>query len=120
MAHTINWFEIPSVDFDRAVAFYNTIFDTTLRKEIFNNVPNAIFPADREDVNGAIIHDDTQPSTSGSLVYLNAGDQMDRIVERVEPAGGKVLLPRTSIGDPGFIALFLDTEGNKVGLHSPA
>ena len=120
MARAINWFEIPSVDFDRAVAFYDTILATALRKELFNGVPNGIFPTARGETAGAVIHSEQKPSASGALIYLNAGDQMEQILQRIEPAGGTVLLPRTSIGDPGWIALFIDSEGNQVGLHSPA
>ncbi len=122
MANAINWFEIPSVDFERAVTFYNTILGIELRKELFNSVPNAIFPGSETEVAGAVIQDDNvRPSTSGAVIYLNAGnaDNLDNVISRIGTAGGKVLLPKTDIGDPGFIALLLDTEGNRVGLHSP-
>lgn len=119
MAHAINWFEIPSADFERAVTFYNTILNTTLREELFNGVPNAIFQTGEDQIGGAVVHTDVQPSASGAIVYLNADNQIEQILQRVEPAGGQILLPRTSIGDPGWIALFIDSEGNQVGLHSP-
>jgi predicted enzyme related to lactoylglutathione lyase len=121
MQNAINWFEIPAADFDRAVRFYNTVLDIQLRKELFNQVPNAIFPTEGADpVGGAVVFSpDYVPSPQGSLVYLNADGKLDDILKRIPTAGGKVLLPKTSIGDPGYIAILMDTEGNKIGLHQP-
>jgi predicted enzyme related to lactoylglutathione lyase len=122
MFNAINWVELPSVDFERAVRFYETILDTKLRQEIFNGEPNAMFPTEGDDpAGGAIISRSWQkPSADGALVYLNAAGKMSTILNRIEAAGGKVLMPRTSIGDPGFISIFIDSEGNKVALHEPA
>ena len=119
MKNTINWFEIPSTDFDRAVKFYSTIFNVQLHLETVMGVQSGIFPGDGEEsVNGAIVcAEHYVPSTTGSVVYLNVTDQMQTVLGRIESAGGKVVLPPTDIGF-GFIAFFLDTEGNKVGLHS--
>ena len=119
MKNTINWFEIPATDFDRAVRFYSTVFNVQLHNELVMGVQSAIFPGDGEEsVNGAIVFGDHYaPSSSGSVVYLNADHQLDAILSRIETAGGKILLPATDIGF-GFIAHFLDTEGNRVGLHS--
>jgi predicted enzyme related to lactoylglutathione lyase len=121
MADAINWFEIPAADFDRAVKFYGDILNRPLRKEIFGGIPNGIFETDDPDaVGGAIVFSEQyQPSTSGAVVYLNAGHELDAVLSRVDAAGGRVVLPKTDIGDPGYIALILDTEGNKVGLHQP-
>ena len=119
MKNTINWFEIPAADFDRAVKFYSTVFNVQLHNEIVMGVQSAIFPGDGEEsVNGAIVFAERYvPSSTGSVVYLNADHQMDAILARVESSGGKVVMPPTDIGF-GFIAFFLDTEGNKVGLHT--
>ncbi len=119
MKNTINWFEIPSVDFDRAVRFYNTVFNVQLHNEFVMGVQSGIFPDGGEgSVNGAVVFGPNyEPSAKGSVVYLNANNQLKTILERIEPAGGKVLMPPTDIGF-GFIAFFLDTEGNKIGLHS--
>ena len=119
MKNTINWFEIPATDFDRASRFYGTVFNVQLHTEMVMGIQSAIFPGDGEEsANGAIVFGgDYAPSTKGSVVYLNADHQLDAILSRVEPAGGKVLQPATDIGF-GFIAYFLDTEGNKVGLHT--
>jgi uncharacterized protein len=122
MAHTINWFEIPAADFDRAVHFYNTILNIEIRKAEFMGVPNGFFPMEGDEVGGAIVQGkDWIPGTTGTAIYLNAGDEnnLDKVLERVEPAGGKLLMSKTDIGDPGFIGTILDTEGNRVGIHAP-
>lgn len=121
MQNAINWFEIPTNDYQRAIHFYETIFGFQLRQEIFNGEPNALFPTEgQESAGGAVIsRANHKPSMDGSLTYLNTDGKMTAILSRIEKAGGKVLLPRTSIGDPGYIALFVDSEGNKVGLHEP-
>jgi uncharacterized protein len=83
-------------------------------------VPHGFFPADDEGVAGAIIAPpDAAPSLSGSLIYLNAGQSLSAIVARVEPAGGKLLLAETSIGPQGAMAIFADSEGNRIGMHAP-
>lgn len=120
--NAITWFEIPAVDFDRTVQFYSTILAVTMRTENFAGIPNAYFPFDQQGVGGAVVLDpDRKPSQTGSLVYLNAGtpENLDRLLSRVEAAGGMVVVPRTDIGNPGYIAVIRDTEGNQVGLHAP-
>lgn len=119
MKNTINWFEIPSADFDRAVRFYSTVFNVELHIENVMGVQSGIFPnGDENAVNGAVVFSPNyEPSTKGSVVYLNVTGQMQAVLDRIEPAGGKIAMPPTDIGF-GFIAFFLDTEGNKVGLHS--
>ncbi|MEP7189241.1 MAG: VOC family protein [Roseiflexaceae bacterium] len=118
MSNAINFFEIPSIDFDRAVAFYRNILDVEFHHEVFMGTPTAMFPSSAAGAGGAVIHNDLKPSTDGPLIYLNANGQLREVVARVAQAGGSVLLPVTSIGDPGEIAIILDTEGNRIGLHS--
>lgn len=119
MKDAINWFELPVVDLSRATKFYETVLATKLKPEVFNGVPNAMFPNDN-GVGGALIKDPRRKPIGGdgALIYLNADGKLDACVGRIEAAGGKVLLPKTSIGDPGFIAILVDTEGNQVGLHA--
>lgn len=117
MSNAINWFEIPASDFDRAVAFYSTILGSPLHAGDFMGTPHGFFGS--EGVNGAVIkRDDTQPGNDGPVIYLNADGMLDEVVARVEPAGGQVLMPVTSIGEQGAFAIFVDTEGNRVGLHA--
>jgi uncharacterized protein len=119
MSDAINWFEIIVRDLDRATRFYETMLGKKLKREVFGGRPMATFQtSDPADVGGSLVGDDKhQPSDTGPLVYLDAPD-LDACIGRAAKAGGKVALPRTDIGDPGFIAIVLDTEGNRVGLHA--
>jgi predicted enzyme related to lactoylglutathione lyase len=121
MANALNWFEIPVQDLNRATRFYEEVLGETLKHETFAGTPMAIFArAQATDLGGALIQDGRRkPSPDGSLVYLNAAGKLDACLERVARAGGSVLVPKTDIGDPGFIALVRDTEGNTLGLHAP-
>ena len=81
---------------------------------------SAFFPADmKHGIGGSIVENkEYQPSDKGTLVYLNGGEDLSIPLAKVEKAGGKVLMPKTSIGPNGFMAQFADTEGNKVAFHS--
>jgi predicted enzyme related to lactoylglutathione lyase len=119
MKDPINWFELPVINLERATAFYETVLARKLKPDTTGPIPMAIFTRDGEGIGGALIKDDRRkPVTDGALVYFNTDGALDACVGRVAKAGGKVLMPKTDIGDPGFIAIVLDTEGNSVGLHS--
>jgi len=120
MSDAINWFEIPVRDLDRAARFYETMLGTKLKRESFAGTPMAMFPTgDITCVGGSLVADaKRQPSADGALVYLNTLD-LDACVGRAAKAGGTVALAKTDIGPPGFIAIVIDTEGNRVGLHTP-
>jgi predicted enzyme related to lactoylglutathione lyase len=119
MKSAVNWFEIPVAQLDRAAQFYEAILQTKLKRERFGEQDLAILTAEEPGVAGALVLDPKRkPNVDGTLVYLNANGRIDSVVDRVASAGGKVLLPKTDIGQPGFIALIRDTEGNCVGLHS--
>lgn len=121
MPSAVNWFEIPTTDIDRATRFYEQVLATRLKRENFFGTPMAIFTAEDPGVGGALVRDDKRnPGPGGGLVYLDARGDLDGCLSRVTAAGGAVLLPRTSIGEMGAIALIADSEGNQVGLHSPA
>lgn len=117
MKNAINWFELFVTNLPRAQKFYEEVLGASLRSETFNGEPHAIFVA--EGVGGALVlRKDRKPSAEGALVYLNCNGQLDAVVGRVTKAGGRVVMPKTDIGPPGFIAVMLDSEGNAVGLHS--
>jgi uncharacterized protein len=120
MKHAITWFEIPTVQLERAATFYEKVLGVELRRDTFMNVPHAFFPAERPaGVGGALIFDaDRKPGASGTVPYLPA-PRLETALDGVAAAGGKVVLGATDIGDPGTIALIRDTEGNLVGLHRP-
>jgi hypothetical protein len=121
MKNAINWFEIPVKNFDKAKRFYEIVLAADLQLMEAMGMKSAFFPAEMETggIGGCIIEGQGyEPSTKGSLIYLNGGDDLSVPLSRVEAAGGKILLPKTAIGHNGFMAYFTDTEGNKVGLHS--
>lgn len=120
MANTVNWFEIPVTNLDRAAAFYDRLLETSLRKEIFGTRPMAIFQSAKDGAGGAILLDPMRkPSADGTLVYLDARGDLEGCLRRASEMRAEVILPRTDIGDPGFIAILRDSEGNLVGLHQP-
>lgn len=120
MKNAINWFEIPAKDFSRAKAFYETILGVSVTEMPHPHLKYGMLPADMESgVGGGIVQGEGyEPTDKGSLIYLNGGDDLAVALGKVEKAGGKILLPKTSIGPNGFMAHFLDSEGNKVALHS--
>jgi uncharacterized protein len=119
MKNAVNWFQIPAVDFYRAHKFYSTIFDFEMPTSELNGVPMAFFDSEK-GVGGAVVQvEGLIPSTDGILVFLNGGSDLSEVLNRVEGAGGKILTPKTLISPQiGFYAFLLDTEGNKVALHS--
>jgi predicted enzyme related to lactoylglutathione lyase len=121
MRHAISWFELPVTDLERAVAFYNTVLGIRLSDIAeADDRSFAMFPAS-DGVSGAIVHGESYvPSTEGALVFLNAGDELEPVVTRVEAAGGRVLLPRMDMGEWGVAAFIVDSEGNRVALHATA
>jgi hypothetical protein len=117
MQTVINWFEIFVTDVKRAQGFYERMLDAPMKAETFNGEPHAIFRMD--GVSGALVERKGRgPSREGALVYLNCTGKLDGVLSRVEQAGGKVVMPKTDLGPPGFIAIVTDTEGNQVGLHA--
>jgi predicted enzyme related to lactoylglutathione lyase len=118
--NAINWFEIPVADMERAVRFYEAVFATVLQREVFGGHDHAIFRAPEPAVAGALVKSpELQPSAAGARIYLDTRGELDACLARVPGAGGAVIVPKTDIGDPGFIAIVRDTEGNAVGLHQP-
>jgi predicted enzyme related to lactoylglutathione lyase len=114
----ISWFEVPVYDIRRAAAFYNAIYGIEMEISVNGEFAMAYFPAD-EGVGGALIAGPgCYPSDTGSLIYLNAGNDLDGVLGRVELAGGRVIMARTHINDAsGNFALFIDSEGNRLALH---
>ena len=124
MDNAISWFEIPSTDLDRAQKFYEAIFDITLNPMDTPNIKMRMFPLDdmMTGVGGAVVDSGGfhKPSaTDGVLIYLNGNPDLQKILDKVEKAGGKIMVPKTEISpEYGFMGVFMDTEGNRIGLHS--
>ena len=120
--NAINWFEIPTRDMDRAVRFYEQLLGVTLKREIFGDMPHAVFvPEGRDDrsVAGALVTaPHLTPGRSGTVVYLYCADGVQATLARALKQGAQVALPHLNIGENGFIAIIDDLEGNRVGLHS--
>jgi predicted enzyme related to lactoylglutathione lyase len=113
MSDSITWFEIPVTDMARARKFYEAVMATSLKVDAEGM---AIFPS--EGTTGCLAtRPSSKPSRDGVRIYLNAGKELEAVISRVEKAGGKLVLPKTSIGPNGWIAVMADLDGNEVGLH---
>lgn len=120
MKSHISLFEIPAMDISRAVNFYQAILDVNIEKMEMPGMEMGIFPYEEQMVTGVIIKGEGyNPSADGVTIYLNGGDNLQIILDKVNKNGGKILMPKTAHADEsGFFALFLDTEGNRLGLNS--
>ncbi|MDP5239260.1 VOC family protein [Uliginosibacterium sp. 31-16] len=119
--NVINWFEIPVANFDRARRFYETIFAVQLKQEACGpDSRMAIWPHEGQAVGGCLIEmAEARPHKDGTRVYLNGGKDLGEVLARVEAAGGSIVVPKTLISpEIGYFALFFDSEGNVIGLHS--
>lgn len=115
------WFEIPANNFERAKAFYENILDIEIVSYEMGPLKQGLLPHDDTNlVSGAIVFGSGyEPSETGSVVYLNGGNDLGVVLSKVETAGGSVVMPKTHLSDEiGHIAQFIDSEGNRIGLHS--
>jgi predicted enzyme related to lactoylglutathione lyase len=120
MKNLVSIVEIPTVDFSRALTFYQEILTIHIEETDMQGTQMGLFPGDGNAVSVVLINGEGyKPSTDGTIVYLNASDDLQIVLDRIEPNGGQVIVPKTEI-DPetGFFAMFIDTEGNKMALHS--
>lgn len=122
-SNALNWFEIPATDIERAGKFYGEIFGVEMSPmHDMMGMKMVMFPTDMESgkVGGGIaVSDMHKPSAEGTIVYLNANPSVNGVLNKVEKAGGKVAMPTMQISpEIGFMAFFIDTEGNKIGLHA--
>jgi len=124
MDNAISWFEIGTTDLERATKFYETIFNVKLAPLDMPNIKMRMFPLDdmMKGVGGALVDSGGfhKPSaTDGPLIYLNGNPDVQNVLDKVEAAGGKILVPKTQISpEYGYMAVMIDTEGNRIALHS--
>ncbi|MBK7442380.1 MAG: VOC family protein [Bacteroidetes bacterium] len=120
--NALNWFEISVTDISRAKKFYESIFGIQMHQEEMMGMQMAYFPY--EDMNGkvagALVQSENHiPSMDGAKIYLNGNPDLDNALSKVEAAGGQIIMPKTFIADNvGYMAFFIDSEGNNVALHS--
>jgi predicted enzyme related to lactoylglutathione lyase len=124
MNNAISWFEIGTTDLERATKFYETIFGLSLIPMDMPNIKMRMFPVENpgQGIGGALVDSGgfhKPSSTDGVLIYLNGNPDVQKVLDKVEAAGGKILVPKTKISpEYGFMAVFIDSEGNRIGLHS--
>ena len=124
MDNAISWFEIPATDIDRAQKFYESIFLIKMNALDVPSMKMRMFPLDdpMKGVGGTLVDSGGfhKPSaTDGPLIYLNGNPDVQIVLSRVEAAGGKITMPKTEISpEYGYMGVFLDTEGNRIALHS--
>lgn len=120
--NSLNWFEISVGDVKRAKKFYESSFGIEMREQEMMGMKMAFFPS--EDMNGKVSgglveSPSHKPSADGAKIYLNANPDMSKVIANITKAGGKVTMPKTKISDDiGYMAFFVDSEGNTVALHS--
>ncbi|MBS1518631.1 MAG: VOC family protein [Bacteroidetes bacterium] len=122
MKNAINWFAVPAIDLNRSVKFFNTIFGFEMKIHNMGGQDMAFFPMEsQEGVGGHIfVSEKHKPTSDGPILYLNGGEDLQPVLDRVEGAGGKIITPKTQISpEVGYMAMFTDSEGNKLALHSP-
>jgi predicted enzyme related to lactoylglutathione lyase len=120
--NSLNWFEISVADIKRAKKFYETVFGITMEQQEMMGRKMAYFPSEdmNKKVSGGLVQSpDHKPSADGAKIYLNGNPDLSKALSKVAAAGGKVVMPKTKITDEiGHMAIFIDTEGNAVALHS--
>jgi uncharacterized protein len=120
MKNLVSIIEIPVTDFSRSVKFYQTILGVTIEEVNMGETQMGVLPGDGNMVNVVLAKGkDYKTTTDGVVVYLNAGHDLQPTLEKIEKNGGQVVVPKTQISpEMGYFALFIDSEGNKLGLHA--
>src|SRR5262245_40816926 len=119
MANQIVWCDIPVKDLDRAIRFYTAVLGSKVEKQSAEGMTFGLLPHAYDGVSGClVVSDEASPTQDGPLIYLNCDKRLALAIASVELNGGKILKPRHSIGPHGFRAIVLDTEGNRLALHS--
>ncbi|HTL53763.1 MAG TPA: VOC family protein [Planctomycetota bacterium] len=119
MAGNIVWLDIPVKNLDRAIAFYSAVLGETVKKDTVSGMELGILHHGGTDIGGCLYKSDKdKPGKSGPLVYFSVEGRLEAACEEATKLGGKVVIPKMAIGQHGFRAVVLDSEGNRVALHS--
>ena len=120
MNNLISIVEIPTTDFPRAVKFYQAILGVAIEEIEMDGNQMGVLPNEEGTLNVVLVKgSDYKPTTDGAVIYINAGNDLQPTLDKIEQNGGQVILPKTEISpEMGYFALFIDVEGNKLGLHS--
>ncbi|TPN85354.1 VOC family protein [Aquimarina algicola] len=119
MSNPVVYFEIPVKDIDRAIQFYHTVFGFVFEKEVIDTYEMALFPFDdkKSGITGALAKGEVyKPTQNGVIIYFKTEDII-KTLDKVQQNGGEILYPKTSNGELGFVAEFMDSEGNRIALH---
>ncbi len=119
MANLIGWIDIPVTDLNRAMNFYRHVTARQVEQEFGPETPVAVFTHSGNDVSGCLVVDaEVQPSARGPLIYFSVDGRLDEAIAAVEAHGGSIINPKHQIGPFGYRAIVLDSEGNRIALHS--
>lgn len=121
MQHIFTCCEIPALDLQRAMDFYQKVLGVTFKHDQMDNVEMQIFEAAPDSVSGMLVKGDGYiPSATATVPYLSGGEDLTPALERAKALGAAVVFPKTAIhdGECGYFAQFIDSEGNRIGLYS--
>jgi hypothetical protein len=120
MTQPLSWFEIPALDFARARSFYEKLFSVELQEHMAGPNIMAMFPYDGEQTSGGCVMKGPAltPTNDGVIIYLNAGEELDPLLDKVPALGGSLAFPKTPVPGIGVFAHIVDTEGNRIGLFA--
>ena len=117
MTHRVVWFDVPVADLDRAMKFYRTVLAIEITED-FHGMRVGVMQHSDGEVSGCLVQHEDRPSADGLLLYFNVDGRLDEALTLVEPSAGKILTAKHSIGPWGSRAIVLDSEGNRIALHS--
>ena len=119
MNNPVQWFEIPTSDLERAKSFYSNVFNLDFQYiEMPGSKMYMFGEPEKVGSGGALVQSSgSHPTNDGTIIYFSC-EEVSNVLKSVENAGGKIALPKTDIGEFGFFAHIVDTEGNRIGLHS--
>jgi predicted enzyme related to lactoylglutathione lyase len=116
MSHAVIWFDVPVVDLTRAITFYSAVLAMNIAEDVEHKL--GVLDHGDGEVSGCLTAHGDKPSADGPLLYFNVNGRLDDAIAQVEMQGGRILAPKHSIGPYGWRALVLDSEGNRIALHS--